>query len=205
MLGQPVTMLIPQVVGFELTGKLPRARRPPISCSPSPRCSARRASSASSSSSSATASPVCRSRIARRSPTCRPSSAARAPCSRSTPRRCATRAPGRAQEQIALVEAYAKAQGLFRTNGKRARYTDTLEPRSRNGRAEPRGPEAPAGPRAAAQSASATYRAQRSKDAGKGTKKRPSHRQGQSAVTSSSTARWSSPRSRAARTRRTRP
>ena len=40
MLGQPVTMLIPQVIGFKLTGKLPRAPPPPIWCSPSPRCCA---------------------------------------------------------------------------------------------------------------------------------------------------------------------
>jgi aconitate hydratase len=35
---------------------------------------------------------------------------------------------GRSQEQIALVEAYAKAQGMWRTNGMReADYTDVLE------------------------------------------------------------------------------
>ena len=33
MLGQPITMLIPQVVGFELNGKLAEAPRPRISCS----------------------------------------------------------------------------------------------------------------------------------------------------------------------------
>ena len=32
MLGQPVTMLIPQVIGFKLTGACRRARRPPIWC-----------------------------------------------------------------------------------------------------------------------------------------------------------------------------
>ena len=32
MLGQPVSMLIPEVVGFRLTGALPRARPPPTSC-----------------------------------------------------------------------------------------------------------------------------------------------------------------------------
>ena len=57
MLGQPVSMLIPQVVGFKLHRRAAgRARRRPTSCSPSPRCSARRGSSASSSSSSARAS-----------------------------------------------------------------------------------------------------------------------------------------------------
>jgi aconitate hydratase len=32
MLGQPVSMLIPEVVGFKLTGKLPKAPPPPTSC-----------------------------------------------------------------------------------------------------------------------------------------------------------------------------
>jgi hypothetical protein len=32
MLGQPSSMLIPPVVGFRLTGRLPRARPPPTSC-----------------------------------------------------------------------------------------------------------------------------------------------------------------------------
>ena len=77
MLGQPVTMLIPQVIGFKLIGQpAAPARRRPTSCSPSPRCCARKAWSTSSSSSSATASRTCRSPTARPSPTCRRSSAA---------------------------------------------------------------------------------------------------------------------------------
>ena len=60
MLGQPVSMLIPKVVGFKLTGESRPAPPPPTSCSPSPRCCGARASSASSSSSTATASPRCR-------------------------------------------------------------------------------------------------------------------------------------------------
>ena len=92
------------------------------------RCCARRASSASSSSSSAPASPRCRSPTARRSPTWR----------RSTARRCGIfpvdeetlrylRFTGRsAEQQVALVEAYAKEQGLFRTNRtRRSRSTPT--------------------------------------------------------------------------------
>ena len=94
MLGQPISMLIPQVVGFELTGKLPRAPPPPTSCSPWSRCFARRASSASSSSSSATASTTCRSPTARRSrtwprSTARP--AASSPSTRRASRTCASR------------------------------------------------------------------------------------------------------------------
>jgi aconitate hydratase len=62
--------------------------------------------------SSATASPICRSPIARPSPTWHPSTAAPAASSRSTKRRSATSSsPAAAAEQIALVEAYAKAPG----------------------------------------------------------------------------------------------
>jgi aconitate hydratase len=56
MLGQPITMLIPEVIGFKLTARSTKASPPPTWCSPSPRCCARRASSASSSSSTARAS-----------------------------------------------------------------------------------------------------------------------------------------------------
>ena len=40
MLGQPVSMLIPRVVGFKLTGEIQPASPPPTSCSRSPRCCA---------------------------------------------------------------------------------------------------------------------------------------------------------------------
>ena len=40
MLGQPVYFLTPDVVGFELTGRLREASPPPTWCSPSPRCCA---------------------------------------------------------------------------------------------------------------------------------------------------------------------
>jgi aconitate hydratase len=53
MLGQPVSMLIPEVIGFKLNGRCGKASPPPTSCSPSPRCCARRAWSASSWSSTA--------------------------------------------------------------------------------------------------------------------------------------------------------
>jgi aconitate hydratase len=112
MLGQPVTsMLIPQVIGFKLTGKLPEGAPRPTSCSPSPRCCARRAWSASSSSSSATASTTLpladRATIANMAPeygaTCGifPVDARRSLPALSGPQRRA----------VALVEAYAKAQG----------------------------------------------------------------------------------------------
>ncbi len=53
MLGQPVSMLIPQVVGFRLKTSCAKAPPPPTWCLPSPRCCARKASSESSSNSSA--------------------------------------------------------------------------------------------------------------------------------------------------------
>jgi aconitate hydratase len=40
MLGQPIYMLAPEVVGFKLIGKLPRAPRPPTWRSSSRRCCA---------------------------------------------------------------------------------------------------------------------------------------------------------------------
>jgi tRNA (5-methylaminomethyl-2-thiouridylate)-methyltransferase len=58
-------------------------------------------------------SPTCRSPIARRSRTWRPSTARPAASSRSTRRRSLSALSGRPREQVALVEAYAKAQGLF--------------------------------------------------------------------------------------------
>ena len=94
----------------------------------------------------------CRSPIARRSRTCRPSSAAPARSSRSTRRRCVTSSsPAAGGQQIALVEAYAKAQGMWRTNGMReADYTDVLELDLATVEPSLAGPEASAGPRAAA-------------------------------------------------------
>ena len=40
MLGQPVSMLVPEVVGFKLTASYGKAPQRLISCSPSPRCCA---------------------------------------------------------------------------------------------------------------------------------------------------------------------
>ncbi len=60
------------------------------------------------------------------------------------------RLTGRSAEQIALVEAYAKAQGLFRTeDSPDPRYSTTLELDLSVDRAEPRGPAPPAGSRPA--------------------------------------------------------
>ena len=118
MLGQPITMLIPQVVGFELTGKLARRRdRDGSRAHGHARCCASRASSASSSSSSAPGSIDSAARGPRDDrATWRPNTAR--PCGVLPDRRrdaratCASRAaPART---IELVEAYAKEQGLWR-------------------------------------------------------------------------------------------
>ena len=129
MLGQPLSMLVPQVIGFKLTGKLREGVRRPTSSSPSRRCCARRAWLESSSSSSGPASTIM-------------TLADRATISNMAPEYGATCGffpvdqetlnyldlSGRAGDRIALVEAYAKAQGLFRTPGlPDPVFTDTLE------------------------------------------------------------------------------
>ncbi len=130
MLGQPISMIIPEVIGFKLTGKMPRRRRPPpTSCSPSRRCCARRAWSANSSSSSGRASTSLpiedQATIANMAPeygaTC-----GFFPIDAETLRYL--KATGRTAERVALVEAYAKEQGMFRTTTTPDPiFTDTLE------------------------------------------------------------------------------
>jgi hypothetical protein len=117
MLGQPTYMLLPEVVGMELTGKLPEGAtatdlvltvtqmlRKHGVVEQVRRVLRQRRSAR------------CRSPTARRSPTWRPSTARRWASSPSTPRPAAS-SPHRPQqpEQVALVEAYCKAQGLFWT------------------------------------------------------------------------------------------
>ena len=108
----------------------PARPRPTSSCA-SWRCSARRAWSGSSSSSTGRASRASRSPTARRSPTWRPSTARRAASSRSTRRRSRyLRFTGRSEEHVALVEAYAREQGLFHSRGQPR--GDVLATRSRS-------------------------------------------------------------------------
>ena len=90
MLGQPVSMLIPEVVGFELHGKLPPGATATDLVLTVTEMLRRRKSSASSSSSTAPACRRCRSPIARRSATWRPSTARRWASSRWTRRRSTT-------------------------------------------------------------------------------------------------------------------
>ena len=117
MLGQPVSMLLPPVVGFKLHGKLrggrhghrPRADR-------RRRCCARRASSASSSSSTGPASSRFRWPTARPSPTWRLEYGATIgvfPVDAQT--LAYLRMTNRPKDLIALVEAYYQEQGMFLT------------------------------------------------------------------------------------------
>jgi aconitate hydratase len=128
MLGQPVAMLLPQVVGFELTGKLPEGA-------------------------TATDLVLMVTQALRKRGVVEKiveffgdgldqlSLADRATIANMAPEYGATmgffpvdgeslnylRASGRSEEQVALVEGYCKAQGLFRTkDSKTPRFTDTL-------------------------------------------------------------------------------
>ena len=147
MLGQPISMLLPEVVGFKLTASLPEGAPPPTWSSPSRRCCARRAWSANSSSSTAPAWLRC-------------TVADRATIANMAPEYGATigffpidhktldylRLTNRAAEQIALVEAYAKEQGLFRTDRiARSRILRHARTRSQHRRAIHGRPQASAG------------------------------------------------------------
>ena len=169
MLGQPITMLIPQVVGFELKGKL--------------------AEGATATDLVLTVTEMLRKRgvvgkfveffgdgldhlpladratIGNMSPEFG-STCAVFPIDAETLRYLEL--SGRPREQIDLVEAYAKAQGLWRS-AKVARYSDVLSLDMARRRAEHRGPEAPAGPHRA-EGRRRARSAELLKAAGKGTK-----------------------------------
>ena len=150
MLGQPISMLIPEVVGFQLTGKLPRGRH-----RHRPRAH-RHADAAQEGRGRQVrrvlrrrASTTCRSPTARPSPTWRPNMAPPAASSRST------------SETLALSATTGRDDGADRAGRglcqgaghvARRRHADpvspTARPRPRHGRAVARRPEAAAGPRA---------------------------------------------------------
>ena len=130
MLGQPVSMLIPEVVGFRLTGELPEgATATDLVLTVTQMLRERRVVEQVRRVLRAGAGEPRRWPTARRSATCRRSTARRAASSRSTPRRCATCAfTGRPAEQVELVEAYCRAQGLFHEPGApEPVFSDTLE------------------------------------------------------------------------------
>ena len=130
MLGQPMSMLIPQVLGFKLSGELPEgATATDLVLTVTQMLRERGVVGKFVEFFGAGRRARCRSPTARRSATCRPSSARPARSSRSTRRRCATSSsPGRPKERVELVEAYAKEQGLWHDDdSEEPTYSDTLE------------------------------------------------------------------------------
>ena len=127
MLGQPISMLIPEVIGFELTGRMMEGTTgTDLVLKVVEMLARQRALLASSSNSTAKAS----------------TAAARGPCdiANMAPEYGATcgffpidnetlrylRTTGRDEDRIALVEAYAKENGFWRGDDYAPIYTDTL-------------------------------------------------------------------------------
>ena len=146
MLGQPISMLIPEVIGFELTGQMVEGTTgTDLVLKVTSRCCAKRAWSASSSSSTAQACdrlPLAdRATIANMAPeygaTC-----GFFPIDDETLRYM--RNTGRDEARVALVEAYAKENGFWRGADYAPIYTDTLDLDMGN-RAGDLGAQAPAG------------------------------------------------------------
>jgi aconitate hydratase len=129
MLGQPVTMLIPQVIGFKLTGSLPAGTTATdlvLTITELLRKKGVVDKFVEFFGDGLAGLPVAdRATIGNMSPEFG-STVAIFPIDEETTKYLEL--TGRPAEQIALVEAYAKAQGLWRTNGMRAAdYTDVLE------------------------------------------------------------------------------
>ncbi|HWJ04679.1 MAG TPA: aconitate hydratase AcnA [Steroidobacteraceae bacterium] len=129
MLGQPVTMLIPQVIGFRLKGALPAGTTATdlvLTVTEMLRKKGVVDKFVEFFGDGLSQLPLAdRATIANMSPEFG-STVAIFPIDDETIRYLEL--TGRPAEQVALVEAYAKAQGLWRTNGMReAEYTDVLE------------------------------------------------------------------------------
>jgi aconitate hydratase len=129
MLGQPVTMLIPEVIGFKLTGKLREgvtATDLVLQITQQLRKKGVVSKFVEFYGPGLTNLPVAdRTTIGNMSPEYG-STVAIFPIDEQT--LTYLRLTGRSDEQIALVEAYAKAQGMFRTDASpEPRFTDTLE------------------------------------------------------------------------------
>jgi aconitate hydratase len=129
MLGQPVTMLIPQVIGFELTGTLPAGTTATdlvLTITEMLRKKGVVDKFVEFFGDGLAGLPLAdRATIGNMSPEFG-STIAIFPIDEETTKYLEL--TGRPQDQIALVEAYAKAQGLWRTNGMRAaEYTDVLK------------------------------------------------------------------------------
>ncbi len=130
MLGQPVSMLLPQVVGFRLEGELPEgSTATDLVLTVTADAARARGGGQASWSSTAPAWPTCRWPTAPRSATCRRSSASTCaifPVDAETLRYLEF--SGRPAERIELVEAYTTEQGLFHDESSEdATYSDTLE------------------------------------------------------------------------------
>ncbi len=129
MLGQPVTMLIPQVIGFRLSGELPAGTTATdlvLTITEMLRKKGVVDKFVEFFGDGLANLPLAdRATISNMSPEFG-STIAVFPIDEETLRYLTL--TGRPAEQVALVEAYAKAQGLWRTNGMRAAdYTDVLE------------------------------------------------------------------------------
>ena len=128
MLGQPVSMLIPQVVGFKLTGQLPEGSTATdlvLTITEILRKHGVVGKFVEFFGEAVGAVPLAnRATIGNMSPEYG-STAAIFPIDAETLRYL--RLTGRSEEQVALVEAYAKAQGLWHDPSVEARYTSVLE------------------------------------------------------------------------------
>ena len=151
MLGQPVSMLIPEVVGFKLHGKLPpgaTATDLVLTVTEMLRKKKVVGKFVEFYGTGLSSLPLAdRATIANMAPEYG-ATMGFFPCDEETLKYL--RLSGRPEHHVKLVEAYTKEQGLFRTDSTPDpdvhRYARA---RPRDGRAEPRRPEAPAGPRAA--------------------------------------------------------
>ncbi len=149
MLGQPVSMLVPQVVGFRLTGKLKEGTTATdlvLTVTEALRKHGVVGKFVEFYGPGIAELPLAdRATIANMAPeygaTC-----GIFPVDNETLKYL--RLTGRTEAHIALVEAYFREQGLFHTVGApEAEYSSTLVPRPRHRRAERRRPAPPAGPR----------------------------------------------------------
>ena len=150
MLGQPMSMLIPQVVGFKLTGELPEGATATDLVLTVTQMLREKGVVGKFVEFYGPGVARCRSPTARRSATCAPeygSTCAIFPIDAETLRYLEFSGPP-ARAASTLVEAYAKEQGLWHDErAEEPTYSDTLELDLGDGRAVARRPEAPAGPR----------------------------------------------------------
>ena len=213
MLGQPVSMLVPQVVGFRLHGQLPEgATATDLVLTVTQMLRRRKAWSASSSSSTARAwsnLPLAdRATIAQHGPGIW-RHLRHLPDRRSRPS-ASWNSPAGPPSLIRLVESYAKEQGSVprRRTPPRPTYSDTLELDIVDRRALPRRPEAPAGPRplsearASFEKALAMSEGRSRSISGPATSRRPTRRANRAWKARAAAARPSAPRTPPPRRRR---